>query len=273
MESAIYEGWVRHRRFTPVENAFTYSAFMLYLDLDELPMLFKHCAWCSHERFNFASFHRKDYLGPANLSLKEAVTALVHERTGAALAGPIRLLTNLRYFNYSFNPVSFYYCYDPAGTTIETIVAEITNTPWGERHCYVLPRGSNSASRNFRFQFHKQFHISPFIGMDADYDWRFTAPTQRLLIHMENTDGTKTERPYFDSTLLLQRREFSSRRMAWMLARHPVMSLRVVAGIYYQAFKLWAKRCPVHPHPKSRDVSLHELKPRHPSLTSEPRHP
>ena len=102
------------------------------------------------------------------------------ERTGARPAGPIRLLTHLRYFGYSFNPVSFYYVFDATDTRVETIVAEITNTPWKERHAYVLPvaGAARAGGRAWRFSFEKQFHVSPFMPMDMRYDWRFGAPAR-----------------------------------------------------------------------------------------------
>ena len=139
MRSCIYRGHVRHRRFTPVEHAFRYPLFMMYLDLDELPhVLDVHPLW-SARRPAPAWFRRRDYHGDAAVPLDEAVRATVAEQTGSRPRGPIRLLTHLRYFGYCFNPVSFYYCFDEEDRRVETIVAEVNNTPWGERHCYVLP--------------------------------------------------------------------------------------------------------------------------------------
>ena len=138
MNSRIYKGWVEHRRMAPREHRFRYRMFMLYLDLAELPQLFDRTPFWSARRPALAWFKRSDYLGPAQVPLDQAVRDLVAQRIGARPTGPIRLLTHLRYFGYSMNPVSFYYCFDPSGQTLETIVAEITNTPWKERHQYVL---------------------------------------------------------------------------------------------------------------------------------------
>lgn len=247
MESAIYEGTVRHRRTAPVAHAFSYSTYMLYLDLDEVPDLFHNCACCAHEQFGIASYHRADYLGPKEVPLKEAVQRRVRESTGHAVNGPIRMLTTIRSVGYGFNPVTFYYCFEADCRQLAAIVAEITNTPWNERHCYVLPRSKSLTPRNFRFRFDKQFHISPFIGMDARYDWRFTPPGEHLLIHMENSTNTSR---YFDSTLRLTRHDFSAARLARMQLKYPLLPLKVSAGIYFQALKLRMKGCPVHPHPR-----------------------
>jgi DUF1365 family protein len=152
LASCLYEGWVRHRRHAPHAHAFRYRIYMLYLDLDELDRVFAGRWLWSVNRRNLAQFRRSDYLGDPTIPLAEAVRARVREALGRAPTGPIRLLTHLRYFGHCFNPVSFYYCYAEDGTTLDTIVAEITNTPWKERHSYVLPvagaqrHGAESAS-------------------------------------------------------------------------------------------------------------------------------
>src|SRR5688572_14099325 len=171
MKSALYSGWIQHRRFGPAKNSFRYRVFMSYVDLAELPGLFaKRWLW-SARRPALAWFRRKDFLGPPHVPLDTAVRDLVATRTGVRPRGPIRLLTHLRHFGYSFNPVSFYYVFDAADTRVETIVAEITNTPWKERHAYVLPvAASRGTSRAWRFSFAKEFHVSPFLPMDMRYE-------------------------------------------------------------------------------------------------------
>ncbi|MHC4472244.1 MAG: DUF1365 domain-containing protein, partial [Planctomycetota bacterium] len=189
MNSRIYEGRVRHRRFHPVENEFTYSMFMLYLDLDEVPGIFRDRWLWSADRPALAWFRRRDHFGDPRVSLDVAVRDLVEERTDRRPEGPIRLLTHLRYFGYCFNPASFYYCFDGDGE-LETIVTEITNTPWGERHRYVHDEESNLGAEKWkRFRFRKDFHVSPFMGMDQSYDWRFRTPDRRLVTHMETFEA------------------------------------------------------------------------------------
>ncbi len=246
MNSCIYEGWIRHRRHEPVEHAFRYGLFMMYLDLGELETVFRRRWLWSARRPALAWFRRSDHLGDPAVPLDEAVRDLVVRETGARPDGPVHLLTHLRYFGHCMNPVSFYYCWDRAGTTVETIVAEVHNTPWGERHAYVLPC-SPPESRRHQFRFRKDFHVSPFMGMDQQYRWIFRDPAARLPVHMENfEDG----RRIFDATMVLRRREISGPALARVLVRYPLMTVRVVAAIYWQAFHLWRKRCRFHPHPR-----------------------
>lgn len=251
MNSALYTGWVRHRRFGPARNAFRYRIFMSYLDLAELEQVFRGRWFWSMRRPALARFRREDFLGPAQVPLDTAVRDLVQRRTGLRPRGPIRLLTHLRHFGYSFNPVSFYYVFDDRDTRVETIVAEITNTPWRERHAYVLPVSGASGSRAWRFRFAKQFHVSPFMPMEQRYDWSFGAPGRSLHVHMENRAGDDTG-VAFDATLTLRRRELGAGSMAWALLRFPLISLRVSALIYWQALKLLLKRVPFHLHPSKR---------------------
>lgn len=247
-QSCIYEGRVRHRRYRPAPHGFEYSLYMMYLDLDELPGLFDGRWLWSARGFNLAWFRRVDHVADAARPLADTIRDLVERQTGRRPGGPIRLLTHLRYFGYVFNPVSFYYCFDAAGTRVETIVAEVSNTPWNEMHCYVLPISPGEPEARYqRFRFRKDFHVSPFMDMDFEYDWRFGTPGDALFVHMENLkDGGK----FFDATMWLRRRPISGPALARVLLRYPLMTVRVISAIYWQALRLHLKRCPVHTHPK-----------------------
>lgn len=248
MHSALYLGQVRHRRLQPRRHSFRYPLFFAYLDLAELPTVFARRWLWSVGRGNLASFRREDHLGDPAVPLEQAVRELVAAESGQRPEGPIRVLTHLRYFGYCFNPVSFYYCFDRADTEVETIVAEVNNTPWGERHCYVLPVAAarRQAARAWHWQFDKRFHVSPFMPMDLAYDWHFAAPDRELSVHM---DVAQEGRKLFDATLQLRRRPLTSGNMALALLRFPLLTLRVIVAIHWQALRLWLKRVPVHTHP------------------------
>jgi DUF1365 family protein len=219
---------------------------MAYLDLDELDEVVG--GRLTRARPGIVRFRRSDYLGDPKVPLSEAVRALVAERLGTAPQGPVRLLTHLRNFGHCFNPVSFYYCYAPGGQRLEAIVAEVTNTPWGERHAYVLTWDEDATNTAvLSGSFDKTLRVSPFMGMDQRYTWRAVPPGPMLSMHIENIEcGAHV----FDATLCLRRRPLDQRTLACITARYPVATVRILVLIYAQAAALKLKGVGVKPHPE-----------------------
>lgn len=249
--SAIYSGFVRHRRHRPHPHSFQYRICQPFLDLDEIDRALAQSRWWSVNRRNLAQFRRSDYLGDPQVPLADAVRAQIQASTGHCPAGPIRLLAHARYFGHCFNPVSLYYCYAADGMTLDTIVAQITNTPWRERHAYVLPiADAQRHGSAWHWEFGKRFHVSPFLPMQRDYRWRMQSPDASIRVHMDVMDGDHCE---FDATLVLQRQPLTAASLSRVLFRYPLMTMKVVAAIHWQALLIWLKRNPVYDHPdKSR---------------------
>lgn len=261
--SGLYEGTVRHRRFAVSPGEFRHPLALAYVDLDELPDLLG--GRLLRSRPGLLRFRRRDYLGDPAVPLAAAVRARAAELTGHRPEGPIRVLTQLRTFGHCFNPISFYYCFDGAGQHVEMVLAEVTNTPWGERHAYALTADSGAAGSGgpvLTGAFAKRMHVSPFLGMDYTYRVRMTPPGETLSVHIENLRGGRelaggapggkaSETGLsFDATLALRRRELTPRSAAAVLARYPFATLRVLALIYGHAAGLALRRVPVHPHPR-----------------------
>jgi DUF1365 family protein len=247
MHSAIYSGEVRHKRFIPIKSVFSYQLFMMYLDLDELPTLFNPYWLWSVNKPNLASFQRKHHLGPTTLPLKQAVINLVQQQTGHLITGPIRLLTQLQYWGYCFNPISIYYAFDKNDQHVEVIIAEVNNTPWGERHCYVLtPEQKLGGTQLLHYQLQKKLHVSPLLPMDFIYECHFSVPGKKLSLNMKNI---KNDQLFFNATLSLQRQEISTHNLARTLLKHPFMTGKVITAIYWQALKLWLKGAKLYTHP------------------------
>ena len=267
--SAIFKGYVRHRRFEPKAHAFNYPMFMLYLDLDELPALFSRKWYCSTRAFNLLRFKRADYFAPEQDDLKQAVIDRVAPYVDGRIAS-VRALLHARYLNIIFNPVVFYYCFD-ADENLLGILAEITNTPWGERHDYVLPVIASETTpeshpvyrrkgkEKHQFEFAKAFHVSPFNPMNMDYRWVFSVPSEKLFVHMDNfmqasttkVDSEQRVVKHFDATLVLSKVSIEE-NLARTLIQYPLMTVKVVTGIYWQALKLKLKGVPFYDHPKTR---------------------
>jgi len=262
LHSALYTGWVSHARRLPRVHAFRYPLFMVLLDLAELDQVFRGRWLWGVERRRIASFRRADHMGDPRVPLAQCVRDLVERESGRRPDGPVRLLTHLRYFGYCFNPVSFYYCHDAADRNVVAVVAEVNNTPWGERHCYVLDeraagrtasdptsRETSADARLVRWRSDKRMHVSPFMPMDLQYEWALSAPAARLAVQMRcSRDGEQL----LDAVLRLRRRPLAGLAMAGTLLRFPWMTARVILAIHWQALVLWLKRVPYHAHPASR---------------------
>lgn len=245
MTSRLYTGRLRHRRHLPRAHRFSYRVFMPFIRLDELPELFDGMRLWSARRPALGWFRRADFLGDPTLDLTGEVRRRIFEETGERHTGPVYLLANLRYFGLQMNPLCCYYCYGDDGTTLEYLVAEVTNTPWNERHSYVMRATGDGPLRS---DFDKAFHVSPFNPMAMRYQWRSNTPGDRLAIHLANSTEEGT---VFDATLALRAEPMTASSLNRMLLRYPMMTAKVAAAIYWQALKLFIKRLPIYPHPKT----------------------
>lgn len=251
--SRIYRGTLRHRRFVPRDHAFTYQVWMAWLDLDELPELFDGVPGFSARRRALARFRREDHLTSNNAHgsgesgreqpLKEAVRAELEKQLGFAPDGRICLLTQLRLLGVGFNPISLYYAFDAEGQ-LRAVLGEVSNVPWGERTRYAC--AVNPTRHSHTAEFAKAMHVSPFNPMEMRYRWRFNTPEEQLLMHMENW---KESELHFDATLTLEASPATRSELLRTLLRQPWMSVKTLAGIHFEALRLWLKRVPIHDHP------------------------
>ena len=238
IDSGLFVGTLRHRRFTPVPHAFTYPVFMALLDISRVPELMRVSRLTSQNRWNWASFDDRDHLGDPARPLRERL-GVDAARHGIALPdGPIFLLTHLRYLGYGFNPVSFFYCFDRA-ERLQLVLAEVNNTFGGSHNYWLRP---DSASRTFRAAADKSLYVSPFMPVDLEYAFAFTRPADGLVAHMKTIRAGAVS---FDATLSLARRPWNAAEIRRVLFRHPAMTANVIAGIHWQALKLWWKGVPV----------------------------
>lgn len=243
--SAIYEGRVHHARHDAVRHTFTVPTTLLYLDCAEIDAVCALSPVLRRGPWGLLSFERTDYLA-GTPSLADAARNAIAERLGWRPDGAVRVLTQPRYAGFIFNPVSFYYCFDATGHPA-AVLAEITNTPWGERFRYVIDLRQHRRSR-----FAKRFHVSPFQPMDQTYDWRFGDPGRRLGVRMHNL---KQDRIVFSASMSLVRRPLTATALAGIVIRRPLQTAQVLARIYGEAARLWWKGAPFHPHPTSQPAS------------------
>jgi DUF1365 family protein len=245
MDSSLYVGTLIHRRFAPRRHVFTYDVGMAFLDIDRLAELCAVSPWLSYDRWNWAAFCNRDHIGDPKRPLRERLREDAAKAGVELPDGPIRLLTNLRYLGYCFNPVSYYYCYGHDGV-LHTVMAEVHNT-WHETHTYWMPPALAEPGRRWSYRFPKAMHVSPFVSMDCDYRFAFGDPSDRLGVHVAMWEKGDF---FFDATMRLERRAWSHAELVAFLARFPWHTAKVIAAIHWEALRLWLKRVPVFTHPK-----------------------
>ncbi|GAB3521524.1 DUF1365 domain-containing protein [Photobacterium alginatilyticum] len=255
MNSGLYVGTVRHRRFTPVEHSFSYPMFMSLIDLDELEELQKTVKGFGKSVLNFARFRTQDFMNAPNTeqqvtdndiqSLKQAVVAKVESLTGERVKGRVMMLCQLRYAGVYFSPLNMYYLYDEQDNW-RWVLAEVSNTPWNERHYYAVPAGSS-------YHNPKAFHVSPFNPMSQEYHWRLKAPEKQLVVHLDirSSDGGQN---IMDATMVMKRRPFTTKVLWQLITATPVQAIKIVIGIYWQALRLWLKGAPFYNHSPSKQI-------------------
>jgi DUF1365 family protein len=249
---AIYEGTVTHRRAGHGGHGFDQRVRMVLFDLDRVDALCQmHPLWSARHPAP-VWFRRRDYLGDPGVRLTTAVHDVVEQRSGIRPTGPVTLLTNPRTWGWLFNPVSFYFCYDQAGSRVEHMVVEVTNTPWRERHCYVVgPPGVHGLT--------KMLHVSPFLDMDQQYQLDYSEPSDDLEVQFIVSDS---EGPQLFARVKLVRRaptRHSLGQILWIVGRG---TIGVSWGIYRQAFSLWRKGTSFHDHPRRAAPSSKRRQPR-----------
>lgn len=246
MHSAIYKGQVSHQRWSPRPHGFDYNLFMMYVDLDELPTLFEKFSCWAVNKSALASFRREDHFGDCKQDLASSIRQLVQQQSTTQAVGPIRLLTHFRYFGYVFNPLSLYFCFDRDDTCVTHVVAEVSNTPWNETHCYVL--SGHCEQDHFVTPDHEKiFHVSPFMNLDMLYRWHISIPSDTLTVHVQNLQN---DQKLFDAAIKLKREEINTKSLMQTLLNFPLMTYKVTAAIYLQALKLWLKRIKYVPYSK-----------------------
>ena len=246
VRSCLYRGYVRHQRPSP-SHRFQYSTAWAYLDLTEVADVL-NSSWClSDVRFAPACFRRADHFGDSTVSMIDSVYDLVRQQTGLVLSGPVRVLTQLRHFGFYFSPINVFYCFNELDSLV-ALVAEVSNTPWNERHCYVLWEGNRLANSASRYSHPKAFHVSPFMGMDSQYEWRIRPPEDQLRLSLGCLRGGER---IFQASLHLNREELTDGQIVRSLLRRPIAAAHIIGAIYYQAFRLWMKKCQFYTHPRN----------------------
>ncbi|MFT6464552.1 MAG: DUF1365 family protein [Halopseudomonas sp.] len=254
LNSALYTGVIRHRRHAPRKHHFRYRISLLWLDLSEQQRVFSLSSLWSGRWWSPMRFSERDYLKDQRTegeTLSDTARRLVKEQLGKQLDGPVRVLTQVRSFGMLFNPVSFFYCHDQE-SQLQAIIAEVSNTPWRERFCYVMATDPTQPLQHFELD--KAFHVSPFLPQELTYRMRFNRPADTLMVHMEDWQSSTR---LFDATLTLSRQPLSAALLRREAFSFPFMVGKTVLGIYWQAVRLALKRIPIFDHhsPSTRSAT------------------
>jgi hypothetical protein len=244
--SALYDGEVIHQRLTPRRHRLRYRLFQLCLDLDELPDLAGRLKLFAHNRFAVFSLHDRDHLAGEAWPLRPQIVAMLRKAGVETGGGPIRLLCMPRVLGYVFNPLSIFYCHHRSGE-LAAVILEVNNT-FGERHCYVVEATGDSAVRRGCA---KALFVSPFLGLEMTYDLRLAAPAERVITAIlgRGADGAPVIAAAFEGA----RREFCDRELGRAFFSHPLLTLKVIAAIHWEAAKLLAKGVGLQPR-RAREV-------------------
>lgn len=239
LESAIYKGTVFHQRSVPKLHKFDYQIYLFWLKLSEVEQLKQSVKGFSAEKsgFSIVNFRRSDYLGTEDQSLENAVLDKMNELSDLPLQGEVFMLGQVRTFGLYFSPVNFYYLKNESGH-FSHLLAEVSNTPWNKRHCYLVDLAIQNNSN-------KAFHVSPFNPMEMTYKWKIQQPGEDLRLHLSCYQQTK----HFEAAIDMQRKPLNSANLRSSILSIPSMTIKTVVGIYWQAIKLFFKRVPIYTHP------------------------
>ncbi len=250
-QSAIYTGFVMHHRSRPRQHRLRYSIFYLLLDLDELDALSKKLRLFSYNRFNLASFYDRDYGHGSAVSLRARIEQQL-EDSGIEYGGPVRLLTMPRILGYAFNPLSIYFCHRP-DNSLSAIYYEVNNT-FGERHSYLIPVKAG-ADIPIRQESGKSFYVSPFMSTEMAYDFSVVPPGKDLAVAITGHDA---QGPLIHANLAANRHDLTDAALARVLSVYPLLTLKVIAGIHWEALLIWLKGARLHrrPAPPAQPVTI-----------------
>ncbi len=244
MRSALYRGSVMHARLAPVQHRFRYRVFTLLIDLDELPVLTKRLRWLSHNRFNLMSFHDRDHGDAGAEGLRAWAESTLCAAGIPPPRGRIELLCFPRLLGYVFNPLSLWLCRDREDR-LRAVIYEVHNT-FGGRHAYALPVAAGQDEGAVAQRCGKDFHVSPFIPMDAQYSFRLKVPAEAFSLLIRERDAAGE---ILRATISGRRRPLTDRELLSAFAAHPLMTLKVIAAIHWQALRLWRKGARFHRPP------------------------
>ncbi|WP_200911618.1 DUF1365 domain-containing protein [Teredinibacter purpureus] len=255
VDNAIFKGWVSHKRFAPKLHQFRYAVFMVYLNLDRLDSFFAKSRWWSNTHWSLARYKREDYYGDPSVPLKDSVLRKVNATLGLNLSGDVTLLTNVRYFGFIINPITLYYCFDTE-KRLQAMLLEVTNTPWNNRHSYVLKCDPMTTLQ--RINFDKDFHVSPFHPMQMQYALKANKPGERIAVTLtsgyKGSNGDPSGENVFYANLTLKYVEATKNNLNTVLITYPFMTLKVCLSIYWQALKLLLKRLPIYRYKTQKKI-------------------